>query len=472
MVRLLLALAALALVASGCGSKGASGSALDTALSYMPKGAAVVVAVDTDPNGAQWQQVDRLLGKFLGGGQLKQSFKSSFGARSGLDWDRDVRPLLGNDLVVAFTTPSQAGGGTPYVLAWKVKDEAALERLLQKRPSGATAVDHGVLVAARTKAEADAAVKRAGGGEHMTEQDFTDALGGLNKDSLLRVAGNLQGQTASRGASPAARKVKWMAALRTFGATLSAEPDGVAWALDVKTDAGALTERDLPLASGALSAPVVRRAGEVGFGLRDPAQIYTFAKAVAQVTDPAGYAKFTRQKAKASRQMGVDVDRDVIGQLTGNAALSVGLGGAFAMRADLRDPAAMEATLKKAAAGAKKLAKGKHVVVVAPKGGRGFYALTSATGKKFVFGVVGRSLVVATDAARAAQFAGQSPSTVRGAKGSFVVASDARSLANAAAAARGQGVAAQLVTGALGDLIGSVEAETSGITSSLKLFVR
>jgi hypothetical protein len=33
-------------------------------------------------------------------------------------------------------------------------------------------------------------------------------------------------------------------------------------------------------------------------------------------------------------------------------------------------------------------------------------------------------------------------------------------------------VAAQLITGSLGDLIGSVEAETSGITSSLKLFVK
>jgi hypothetical protein len=86
--------------------------------------------------------------------------------------------------------------------------------------------------------------------------------------------------------------------------------------------------------------------------------------------------------------------------------------------------------------------------------------------------VVGKSFVVATDAARAAQFAGQSPSTVNGAKGAFVLAFDARALANAAAAQRGQGVAAQLVTGSLGDLIGWVDSETSGLTGSFKLFIK
>src|SRR5436305_8581405 len=116
-----LALAAVALLAAGCGStKSASSNGLDTALSYVPKGAPLVVAVDTDPNGAQWQQVDHLIGKFPGGGQVKEQFKSAFGARSGVDWDRDVKPLLGNDLVVALTAVPQHATPAPYVLAWKV----------------------------------------------------------------------------------------------------------------------------------------------------------------------------------------------------------------------------------------------------------------------------------------------------------------------------------------------------------------
>jgi hypothetical protein len=284
------------------------------------------------------------------------------------------------------------------------------------------------------------------------------------------VTGNIQALIAGDPSAAEARKVKWVSALRTFGATASAASDGIAFAFNVKTDAGSLTEKDLPIAGGSQAAPVVRRAGEIGFGIRNPAQLYVFGQEAARITDPAGYAKFLRDKAKASKDLGVNVDRDIFGQLTGNTEFSVALDGDFAMRADLSDPAAMEATLKKAAPNFNKAAK--SVKLTAPKSGKGFYTLTSSSGKKYVFGVVGKSFVVATDAARAAQFAGQSPSTVPGAKGSVVLAADARSVANAAAAQRGQGTAAQLITGSLGDLIGWVEAETSGLTGSLKLFIK
>jgi len=92
--------AAAALIATGCGSK-SSGSSLDTALSYVPKNAAVVVAIDTNPDGDQWQQVDHLLGKFPFGGQVKQQVKAAFNARANLDYDKDIKPLLGNDMVYA-----------------------------------------------------------------------------------------------------------------------------------------------------------------------------------------------------------------------------------------------------------------------------------------------------------------------------------------------------------------------------------
>lgn len=469
---LALAAVALVLVAAGCGTK-SSGSGLDTALSYVPKGAPLVVAIDTDPGGSQWQQVDKLIGKFPFGGQVKQQFKSAFSSRSGIDYDKDVKPLLGNDLVVAVTASPGSGTPTPYVLAWKVGDEGAAKDLLQKNSSKAgtfSVVKDGVFVAADTKADLEAALKRAGGGDHMTEQDFTDSLGDLDKDSLVRVTGDFQALLADQSAA-AASKVKWLGALRTFGLTFRAESDGIALAFDAKTEGG-LQDKDLPLASGSQSAPVVRRAGEVGIGLRNPAQIVTFGQAVSQLTDPAGYANYTRQKAKLAKQLGVNIDRDVIGQLTGNSAVSIALNGDFALRADLRDPAAAEATLKKAAPRLVKIAKGKSLGLSTPKNGKGLYAIAQANGKKLVFGVVGKSFVAATDAARAAQFAGQSPSTVPGAKGSLVLASDARTLANAIAQRQGQGTAAQIVTGALGDLIGSIDAETSGITGNLKLHIK
>ena len=489
---LLVALAALALVATGCGSK-SSGSGLETALSYVPKDAPLVVAFDTDPAGDQWKQVNELIGKFPFGGQVKQGFRNGFNSSAGFDFDKDFKPLLGEDLVIAVTTAAslREGTQTDFVASWKVGDEEAAKRLVEKNATkvgtveGAdvyrgqqgsfTALDDGTLVSAKSQAGVEAALKRAGGDDHMSEDDFNSRLDGLNQDALVRVTGDIQAAIGTDNPkAAAARKVKWIGALRTFGATLSADSDGISTGLRVKTEAGELTDEDLPLAAGAEAAPVVRRAGEIGFGVRDPAQVVTFGQMVSQVTDPAGYAKYKKQKAKAGKQLGINIDRDVIGQFTGNAAVSVSLTGKVAVRADLRDPAAMEATLKKAAPRLKRIAKknGKSVGISTPKNGKGFYAIASTDGKKLVFGVVGKTFVAATDAGRAAQFAGQSPSVVPGAKGALVVASDARALANAVAQQQGQGAGAQIITGALGDVIGSLQSETDGLTGNLKLQIK
>jgi hypothetical protein len=482
-LRLLLVFAALALVASGCGTK-SSGSGLDSALRFMPKDAPIVVAIDTNPDGDQWQQVDKLLGKFPFGGQVKQQFKTAFNGRSRLNYDNDIKPLLGNDLVVAVT--SVPGAQTlPLVLSWKVKDEGAAKKLVQKTAQKAPSIEgaevyrstggatfafkDGTLVFSPTQAELTAALKRGSGSDHLTEQGFDDKLGSLDKKSLVRVAGNAKALYASRlGRSLA--QIPFLRSQGDFGATLRAAPDGIEFAFENKTD-GNVQEKDLPLPAGAASVPVVRRAGEIGIGLRDPAHVITFYESTFKSAAPAIYKRFATQKAQAEKTLGVNIDRDLVGQLTGNAAVSVSLTGDFAVRADLRDPAAAEATLKRAAPGLLKLTKG-NVSLTKPKNGKGFYTLGRANGKKVAFGVVGKSFVAASDAARAAQFAGQSASVVPGARGSLVIASDARALANTIAARQGQGMAAQLVTGALGDLIGWVEYEKTGVTGDLKLFIR
>src|SRR3954451_7873189 len=201
------ALAAIALTTAGCGSK-SSGSSLDSALSYVPKNAAVVIAIDTNPDGGQWQQVDHLIGKFPFGGQVKQQVKNAFNSRANVDYDKDIKPLLGNDMVLAITGPSAPNAQTPYVFAWKLKDESAARRLIQATteksgtldgldvyaapPTNCAVIKDGTLLLADTMPALQAALKRAGGGDHMTEQAFTDSLGDLNKDSLVRVVGNFQ----------------------------------------------------------------------------------------------------------------------------------------------------------------------------------------------------------------------------------------------------------------------------------------
>ena len=62
MRRLLSVILALAVLAiAGCGGGGDSGSALDSALSVLPKDAPFAVAIDTDLDGDQWAALDKLV---------------------------------------------------------------------------------------------------------------------------------------------------------------------------------------------------------------------------------------------------------------------------------------------------------------------------------------------------------------------------------------------------------------------------
>lgn len=476
----------LALVAAGCGSD-SSGGGLETALRYVPKDSPIVVAIDTDPKGKQWKQVEKLLGKFPFGGQVKQQLKTRFEASSSVDYDKDVRPLLGNDFVVAITSATglREGAKTAYLIAWKVKDGDTAKRLIKKgetkvgSASGAdiyrssdggsfTAIDGSTLVSAQNEDALKAALKRPDG-EHMSEGDFDDSLGDLPNDSLVRVTGDLEAILAANPGAASARKVKWIAALRTFGYVITAEKDGISTAFDVKTDSKGLSDADLPLAAGDEAPPVVRRAGEIGFGFRDSAQTNKFIETALRAAAPGDYAKFQSLRARVVKQLGLKDVNELTGQLTGNTTMSIALSGEFGLRSDVRDPAAAQATIKKLAPGLAKRTKGK-VTTVDAAGGR-LYKIVSPGGT-LVFGVVGKSLVIAPSESRAQEIAVQSPSKVPGAKGALVLVSDARALANAIAQQQGQGTAAQIVTGALGDLVGWMSNTTSGLKGKLKLEIK
>ncbi|MDQ1372979.1 MAG: hypothetical protein QOJ09_317, partial [Actinomycetota bacterium] len=280
---------------------------------------------------------------------------------------------------------------------------------------------------------------------------------------------NVDQLTADPSAAQA-RKVKWLAALHSVGFSFAARPDGLQADLKATTQGG-LTPQDLPFASGSQSAPVVRRATDVGFGMRNLAQTIKFLEATAQVTDPTGFARYKRRKAAFGRALGIDLDRDVISQLSGDASVSVGLDGGFAVRSSLRDPAAFRATLKKSAPKLSTALKSQNAGVALPQKPGGFYALATAAGKKYVFAVVGDKFVLATDPSRAGQFASQSAAPVPGASGSLVMAMDTRAIANQVAQKQGQSGAA-IITGVLGDFIGSIETETGGLTGSFKLNIK
>ena len=444
-VILVLGLLALA----GCGGGDDSGSALDEALAVLPKDAPFAVAVDTDVEGDQFKALDKLVGRFPFSGQIKEGLKNGIEeSGGGLDYEEDVKPLLGNPLVVgaldagAITDESNDN----LLAAVKVKDKDKLDDLISKtkpRKAGEAsdadiyhegdttfAVKDDLVVFANSDAQLKSALERADGDDHLDEDTFNEGLSGLPDKALARIYADVEALLKSDPGSADARRIKWIAALRQVGATLTAKDDGLDIDFRARTE-GDLSDDDLPIAPGDEAPPVIRRPGEIGLGIRDLAHIVTFAENAGQSIDPAGFGDYEQAKKTIDRQLGVSLDDDLIAQLDGDVSASVALDGGFGVRADLKDPAAFEKTLAKVSDVLPSFAEGAgfgQVRLSKPRGSNGFYSLTQADGGTVVFGVVDDVLVVADDARRAAALAGAEPAEVPDAKGSVTLSVDAQEL--------------------------------------------
>ena len=478
----LLAVAAIAIALAGCGGSNSAKSALDDALGYMPKGTPIVIVVKTDFGDQQYKNLNSLLDRFPFVGALKNQLKNriTFGARH-IPYS-EIKPLLGNDIVVGLT---KAGGHQHgIVIAWKTKDAGKAKSLLSQgaheigTSHGATlyqgpgtlvdALEGPIVIAAKTRALVEAALAERGQSDRLTQSRFESALTGLPGDAIVRVYGDVQKLLASRPQALGALRVPWIAAVHTFGATATAATDGIA--LDFRAPTQGVSADQLPLAAGSASPAVVRRPGEIAIGLRDPGQTARFAEqALLAATPGAALAK-----TAASQTLGVDLDRDVIGQLGASSAYSLGLDGTFVGRVDLKNPGAFKKTLAKLAKNLPKIGKlvGASVLPKVKAGPKGFYQVTTKRLKLFV-GVVAKELVVASDPARAKQFATQAATPVAGVHGAVVVIAEPRSIVqkligNRAGAFRGL-LGAFLAP--LKDLRGWVDAEPSGLTGHLKLTI-
>src|SRR5262249_56587615 len=139
-------------------------------------------AIDTNLNGAQWKSLGTIANKFSFGGQVAQQLKQSL-SKQGLDFDTQIKPLLGNEAVLGATDlaniagPSGSGEGS-LVVALQVKDKGKLESLLKNskdlKPDGSshgatlykqgdggeTAQQNDVLLAADSKAQLEQALEQ------------------------------------------------------------------------------------------------------------------------------------------------------------------------------------------------------------------------------------------------------------------------------------------------------------------------
>ena len=492
-------LAVVGLLIAGCGGGDDSGSSLDSALAFLPKETPFAFVADTDVEGGQYKNVSELIDKFPFGDQVKSTIRGQLEQLgNGVDFNDDVKPVLGNPAVLgAADRETVTGDASNYIFALQAKDQGALDDLVDKLDpkemgdaSGATLYEEGgtdfavkddLFVIADTQDQLKAALERADGDEHFDEDTFNEALDGLPDGALMRLYVDVEGLLTSDPGSVDARKVKWIGALRSLGLTATAKADAVDVDFRLRTE-GDLSDDDLPIASGEEAPPVIKRPGEVGLGVRDLTHIVQFAENAGQTIDPAGFGDYEQAKKTIDSQLGVSLDDDLIGQMTGNVSASVAIDGGFGVRAEFKDPQEFRRTLAKVADVLPSFADGAGFGTVAlakPKAGEDFYALAQPDGDSVVFGVVDDVLVVASDARRAGELAKQEPTAVEGANGSVVVGADAEQLVNTLLQQFGPalgipdlgGFGTGLLTRPLGDLNGYVNSSTDELRGKFTLNV-
>jgi hypothetical protein len=484
---------------AGCGGGSDSGSALDSTLAFLPKDTTFAVAVDTNVDGDQYKALAKLLNKFPFGNQVRDNLLGQLEQSSGgISFNDDVKPVLGNPLVVGAVDPQAlSGNSNAFIVALKAKDKGKLEDLIGKlkprktgEASGATlyrdsdtsfAVKDDMVVLANDDALLKQALERADGDDHFGEDAFNQGLSGLPDNALARVYADVEALLKNDPSSADARRIRWVAALRELGLTVTARDDGLDVDFRVRTE-GDLSDDDLPIASGDEAPPVIKHPGEIGLGIRDLAHIVHFGENAGQSVDPSGFGDYEQAKKTIDKQLGVSLDDDLIAQLTGNVSATVALDGGFGLRADLKDPKEFERTLTKIANVLPSFAQGAGfgpVKLTKPKGEPGFYSLKRADGSEVDFGVAGDVLVVASDARRAALLAREQPVDVPGASGSVTMSTDAEQLVNNLlkqfGAAFGLNDLGALGTGLftrpLGDLTGYLSASPDELRGKFSLAV-
>jgi hypothetical protein len=181
-------LAALAVAAAGCGAKNQSATAGGAEI--VSASAPAFVSIDSDLSSDQWQQVDELLRKFPARLRLISELGSSLKEDSGLDYEDDIKPALGDEVDLVWL--DFAYGGTNVVGLTKPKDEDAFRRMVEKWNS--TGPDDliceeldGWFVCADSQEKLDR-FKAMPGDEKLADDElFKDALAELPDEALAHL---------------------------------------------------------------------------------------------------------------------------------------------------------------------------------------------------------------------------------------------------------------------------------------------
>jgi hypothetical protein len=474
----------VALFAVGCGSsKSTASSPLDTELSYFPSSSPFVLSLMTDPNSTAVKNAMALIKRF----PLASFGESALTAKLdqvGIDYQSDIKPLLGDPLMFGATGPtlSNANAGSTYLVVWMTKDSKKLNALVPKLglhkvgthdsatlyQSGGTstfAVDDATILLAPTEAAAESALDRHANNGGITGAQYQKALSGLPQDSLIETFGNLSG-VLSQPSAAKARAIPWVAAIRGYGASISASSTGLNVSYRLDTSGRTLSEDQVPLTTGT-TPPNLVTSLPIAVGIENPAHIFSFAESAVQATNPAQWAKFAKRQAQVRAKTGVDLT-SLIKLATGSLIISSNTKVTGA-RAEVSDPAAATSTLSKLVT-LPSAALGKGTTV--SKAGGGFYTIKQRGSAPIEIGVVGNQLVIGkATPTQLKAFAASPTSPASGAKGSLAFQIGlAQVIALTQKHAPSQ--VARTILDSLGNITGWASASTSALTGSATLAVK
>jgi len=181
---------AFAVAVSGCGAK--KQSAASGGAELVSATAPIFVSIDSDLNSDQWQQVDELFRKFPIRSEALASLRSSLEEETGLDYEQDVKPALGDEIDLVWL--DFANDGSNAVALTKPKDEAAFKQMIEKGNAKDPGEDpllfeeqDGWFVLSDTQQKIDRFQAQSEGDKLADDDLYNDALAELPDDSLVHV---------------------------------------------------------------------------------------------------------------------------------------------------------------------------------------------------------------------------------------------------------------------------------------------
>jgi Protein of unknown function (DUF3352) len=184
----LIALAFLVFTLFGCGADERTTTAAGAEVA--PASVPAFVSIDSDLSSDQWRQMDELLKKFPARDELIAELSSAMKEDSGLDYEDDVKPALGDEVDLVWLDFENDGSNVVFLT--KPKDEGAFQSLLEKLNSSSDdklvcEETDGWFACSDAQATIDHFQAIPGNDKLADDELYNDALAELPDEALVHV---------------------------------------------------------------------------------------------------------------------------------------------------------------------------------------------------------------------------------------------------------------------------------------------